>query len=211
VSTITLPTVTIIGNPSGAYPDPLTDPIAWMSITVASMTIGPRDGTGYVRLKRAARPYKWQKKDAPGQDGETKTYRGKKPPDFELEFWLWTALHFTVWQTLSTAAFLYDASKTTVDPTDVYHPALAMVGISQVTVDSLGAPEQQGDKLLWIATVKVCEYFPPIAANVTQTPAYSLTTNDDTPGAQPVAAEVAARHASIAAGQHVLDALGSWP
>jgi hypothetical protein len=183
-----------------------------MTITVQGQTVGPADGSGFCKVKKASRPYKWQKKDAPGVDGETKTYRGKKPKDFDLEFYLWTDRHFVVWQQLATASFIYDASKTTVDPTDVYHPALAMVGITQITVDDLGSPEQQGDRLLWIATVRVCEFLPPIAANVTQTPAGGYTSSSSTtPGAQPVPADIAAAQAAIEAQQHVNDQDSSWP
>ena len=192
-------------------PSPFADPVSWMTIVVSGQTVGPADGSGFVKIKKASRPYKWQKKDAAGQDGETKTYRGKKPKDFDLEFYLWTDKHFAVWQTLSTASFVYDASKTTVDPTDVYHPALAMVGISQITVDDLGSPEQQGDRLLWIATVRVSEFLPPIAANVTQTPAGAATGNDAAPGAQPVPADIAAAQADIAAQQHINDQDSTWP
>lgn len=160
------------GLTSGIIPSPLVDPIAWSSITVAGITVGIADGSGMVKVRRCARPYKWQKKDAAGQDGETKTYRGKKPPDFEIEFHLWTDKHFQSFQALATAAFLYDVTKIgTANPVDIYHPALAIVGITQITVDEFGAPEQQGDRLLWIATIKVCEFLPPIAQNATATPA----------------------------------------
>lgn len=153
----------------GTIPSPLVDPVSWDSVTVAGAVWGPANGMGKVEWKRVKRPYKWQKKDAAGQDGETKTYRGKKPPDFIAEFHMWTDAQFVWWQTFQQA-FVYDASKTTVDPTDIYAPPLALVGVSQITVDSLGAPEKQGDRHYWIATVEMCEYFPPIVANVTQTP-----------------------------------------
>lgn len=169
----------------GVVQSPLIDPISWMSITISGMTIGPRDGTGLVKIRRAGRPYKWQTKDASGQDGATHTYRGKKPPDFEIEFHMWTDAHFTAWQALSSAALIYDASKTTVDPVDVWHPGLVMVGISQIIVDECGSPEQQGDRLLWVATVKVKEYFPPIAQNVTQTPAGAAASNPNSEGPTP--------------------------
>jgi hypothetical protein len=170
----------------GTIASPLVDPNAWDTITVSGMTVGPKDGSGYVRLRRAGRPYKWQIKDAAGQDGGVSTYRGKKPPEWEIEFHLWTDAHFVAWQALSTSAFLYDPSKTTIDPVDVYHPGLAMVGISQILVDELGVPEQQGDRKMWIATVKCHEYFPPIAANVTQSPTGSAgPTSPNAPGDTP--------------------------
>lgn len=170
---------------AGTFASPLVDPVSWMSITISGMTIGPKDGSGYIKLRRAGRPYKWQVKDASGQDGATPTYRGKKPPDFEIEFHLWTDQHFAAWQALSTASLIYDASKTTVDPTDVYHPALAMVGISQMIVDECGAPEQQGDRLYWIATVKAKEFFLPIATNVTDSPSGAANSDPTAPGTTP--------------------------
>jgi hypothetical protein len=171
----------------GIIPSPLADPIAWMSATINGQTWGPKNGLGKVVVLRAARPYKWQIKDASGQDGATPTYRGKKPPDFTLAFHMWTDAQFQFWQTFQLA-FLYDASKQQVDPVDIYTPQLAMVGISQIHVDELGAPEQQGERLYWIAEVKVKEFLPPIAQNVTQTPTGSNTSNPESPGTQPDAA-----------------------
>jgi hypothetical protein len=168
----------------GIIPSPLADPIAWMSATVNGQTWGPKFGLGKVVPIRAGRPYKWQVKDASGQDGATPTYRGKKPPDFILQFHMWTDAQFIFWQTFSLA-FLYDASKQQVDPVDIYMPQLANVGISQIKVDELGVPEQQGERLYWIAEVKVSEFFPPIASNVTQTPTGANTTNPEAPGQTP--------------------------
>ncbi len=185
---------------SGLSASPLVDPNAWSSITIAGVTVGPKDGSGKIVLKRAGRPYKWQIKDASGQEGGTSTYRGKKPPEWEIEFHLWTDRHFTVWQQLSLGNFVYDASKTSVDPVDVYHPGLAMVGISQLLVDHLSVPEQQGDRKLWIATLKVHEYFPPIATNVTQSPSGSAGTNPNPPG-EPPDTGLAAAQAYVASGE----------
>ena len=171
---------------AGIISSPFVDPVAYMSVTVSGMTIGPKDGTGKVSLQRAGRPYKWQTKDASGQDGNTKTYKGKKSPDFELIFWLWTDAHFAAWQQMANTSFIYDASKTTVDPVDVYRPELAMVGISQMIVDECGAPEQVGEgTLMWKAVVKCSEYFPPILVNVTQTPPGATNADPTAPGTTP--------------------------
>ncbi len=207
----TIPAVTIIGNASGMIPSPLVDPISWNTIEVQGTRIGPGDGSGKVVVKRVRRPYKWQKKDAAGQDGETKTFRGKKPPDFEIEFHLWVDEHFTAFQTMANASFLYDSTKTNPDPVDVYHPAFAIVGISQMIVDECGAPEQQGDTHLWIATVKVCEYFPPVATNVTATPTGALPYVLQTDGSQPVPADISAAQAEIATQQHINDSDSTYP
>ena len=171
----------------GVIPSPLKDPHAWSSITVSGTTIGPADGSGKIVLKRAGRPYKWQVKDAKGQDGGVSTYQGKRPPEWEIEFHMWTDTQFHRWQSLSQTWFLYDAGKTSVDPVDVYHPGLAMVGISQILVDDLGVPEQQGDRKYWIASVKVHEYFPPVAKDVTTSPTTSAAAPPAaaTPGTPP--------------------------
>ena len=170
----------------GVIPSPLSDPTAWSSVTVSGITIGPKDGSGLVRIvDNAGRPYKWQIKDAAGQDGGTSTFRGKKPPEFGLEFHLWTDRHFAVFQSLVTTALLYDATKTTMDAVDIYHPGLAMVGLTQILVDDIGVPVQQGDRKMWHATIKVHEYFPPVDANVTSTPEASASGDPNTPGQAP--------------------------
>lgn len=169
---------------SGITPSPLQDPIAWMSCTVSGKTWGPAQGLGKVIVRRAARRYKWQVKDAPGQEGGTPTYRGKAPPQFELDFHMWTDAQFVYWNTFSLL-FMYFGDKNEVQPVDIYTPQLNLVGITQIHVLDLGAPEQQGEKLYWIATVAVQEYFPPIAQNATVTPTGAATANPDAPGATP--------------------------
>ena len=158
----------------GIIPSPLKDPHAWSSVTIAGVTIGPKDGSGLVKIvDNAGRPYKWQIKDASGQDGGRSTYRGKRPPEFGLQFHLWTDAHFAAYQNLVTTSFLYDTTKTAVDAVDIYHPGLALVGLTQILVDHVGIPEQQGERKYWHALVKVHEYFPPAAVNTTQSPTAS--------------------------------------
>jgi hypothetical protein len=191
--------------PPGIVASPLADPHAWSSVTVAGMTIGPADASGMVTFRNAGRPYKWQIKDASGIDGGQSTYRGRRPPDWEIEFHIWTDYQFRCFQQMLNAAFLYDAGKTTVDPVDVYHPGLAMLQITQFVVDDVGMPEQQGDRKMWLARVKVHEFFPaPAAVNVTQTPEGAATGNPNAPGQQPSPAVIALQAAVEAQRQQAI-------
>jgi hypothetical protein len=57
-----------------------------------------------------------------------------------------------------------------VKPVDIYHPQLALVGIHQVICEDYGPPEKQSDDLMFMATVSLREYFPPLPINTTTTP-----------------------------------------
>jgi hypothetical protein len=62
----------------------------------------------------------------------------------------------------ATSAQTANPGRLQVRAIQIYHPALDIVGITQVICESVGAPEQVSDDHMWRATFKLREYFPPI-------------------------------------------------
>jgi hypothetical protein len=150
-------------------PDPFTSPDTFDSFQAGNLTWFSK-----VEVHKPHRPYKWHKKSAAGQEGATQTYRGKSPPKFEVDFYLWTTGHFLNWY-LFQQQFSYTGVIGKVIPVQVYHPTLAMVGINEVVCTSLGAPERVSDDGMWRAKVELEEYFPPLPAPANVTPVAAAT------------------------------------
>lgn len=156
---MTQPVITIQGS------TPLTDPVSWDTIIVSGVK-----WFGKVDIRGAERSYKWDIKDGLGLQGAIETYRGQTPSPFTIDFFLWTSEHFLAWQSFSLL-FLYDGTRPGgVKPVDIFHPALVYLGIYQVICEGVGAPEKISDDLMFRATVKLREYYPPPKVNTTRTP-----------------------------------------
>src|SRR5580704_12805562 len=165
---------------------PISYPVNWDQISVRGVV-----WAGKIEIKGAKRLYKWDTKNAPGAAGATDTFRGTKPEPFDLIFYLWTDAHFSQWPTFSQL-FLYQSTKGVVLPVSIYHPSLAMVGITVVRTEYVGAVEKVNDELLFSATVRVHEFAPPPPINTTTTPTGASVVNPPTlPGTPPNPAIVA--------------------
>jgi hypothetical protein len=181
----------------GIYPSPIIGPQIWDQFQVQGVT-----WMGKIDVKGAFRSYRWDRKGPPGADGEVLTYRGKHTKSFRVTFYLWADFHFNTWPQFSLL-FQYPGSKLgVVIPVSVYHPALAMVGITTVVCTDLGIPEKQSDDLMWAATVELREFIPPPPINVTSTPPGATSVSPpNIPGLAPSPAVLAleARKAALEA------------
>jgi hypothetical protein len=187
----------------GDLSSPFDDPKSWDTVQ-----IGALKWYGKFEIKRAKRKYKWDVKDASGQEGATETYRGKRPEVFSIQFFIWTDLMWTNWK-IFQLAFQYSGIKGLVIPVDIVHPGINLTGISQIVCEDLGALEKVSDDQMWSVTVNLREYFPPLPLNATDTPPGAATTSPTgTPGPVPNPA-FAALQAKIAALQAQAAALGS--
>jgi hypothetical protein len=175
------PSLELLG---GNIPAPWTDPASWDQITVQGVT-----WYGKVEVKGAKRSYKLDVKDALGIEGATTSYQGKKPPKFQVIFYLWSDTPTAPGGTSQWDAFLsfaqnfvYDGTKGPVTPVSIQHPALDFLGINAVLCEDIGAPEKTSDDLMFTSTIELREYFPPIDQSATQTPDGAATSNPDSPG-----------------------------
>ncbi len=153
-------------------PSPFDDPQTWDYLTVGGIVWSSK-----VIIRRARRSYKWDVKNPAGQVGQNQTFRGNQYPAFELVFYFWDTDGWLKWQDFSKA-FIIDASKAGSPSSlavGIYHPSLAVLGISAIVVDDIGVAERLSDGGEYSATVTVREYKPVTTKNATATP----------PGAKP--------------------------
>jgi hypothetical protein len=179
---------------------PFESTAAWDVVLIGGTAASP----GLVRIKSCVRKNKWDVKIGKGTIGATETFVGIPPAEIELEFKLWLPDHFTAWSTF-VQNFQYDPSKQpgVANAIDIWHPALAFLGITSVVATEIGAPMMQPD-FLWLINVKLLEYLkvPNTSAVGTANGSTSTAKSPTTPGGQPPGAldnDIAQLHQSAAA------------
>jgi len=105
---------------------------AWDTLLIAKQ-LAP--GLADVKPKKG---YKVDKKTALGEDWGTTTLQGKDVPDVRVTLTTVTKAH--VQQLYELISVLFPAGEAAPDPFDVSHPALAMLGISQLFFEAVEGP-----------------------------------------------------------------------
>lgn len=136
----------------------------WDSITIQGTL-----WVGKVEVRNARRAYKYQGKDAPGLEGETNTYRGRRGEHFDIIFYVWNDALFRQWTVFSQLFFNQTGAKG-MTALSIDYPSLAGLGITQILVVDVGGLEPVGEDHMFAAKVKVKEYLPVVPINVTHTP-----------------------------------------
>lgn len=148
--------------------DPVGNPQAWDTVTVAGMKspgLIPKGGL------RCPRKFKWDTKEGKGAQGGTSTFVGRPLPDGSLKLQFWLTAHFLEWS-FFLPLLKYDPTKRAPSAVDIYHPSLADLDISSIVVDEIGNIEHAGDGLYEVE-VKFHEYSPPPKASAVSTPTKS--------------------------------------
>lgn len=160
--------------------DPINNPQAWDTITVAGVS-----SPGVCQLGEFKRAHEWDIKRGKGSDGATITFTGRPPAKGSFKLLFWTANHFTLWKQF-VPLLKYDPTKKAPQPVDIYHPALDDLNITSVVAESIGTIQHEGNQL-YSVTVELLEYFPAPAKSAVSTPTSSTTTNSTTatPGKSP--------------------------
>jgi hypothetical protein len=167
---------------------------SWDEIKIQGAVWGPSTGGGYVRIEGVDRCYRIHQKDAAGQDGATITYRGLKPIPFRIEFFMWTTAHWNLWQ-LYSFGFNYTLLKTGVPLVayDVYHPSLAPIGITSITIDKVGSVVVDPNTKMGKAVLTVRQYIPTVPLPATSTPVSAAAVPPKLAGFTPSPAYLAAQ------------------
>jgi hypothetical protein len=143
---------------------PFAAPGLWDSIK-----IGGQLWRGKVDVRAAKRVNKYQSKDAPGIEGETTTYRGRRGEHFDITFYIHTEALWTQWNLFSQQFFNVSGAKG-LSALSIDYPSLAVLGITQILVVEVGAVDPIGEDGMYAAKVKVKEYLPVVPIDVTKTP-----------------------------------------
>ena len=146
--------------------DPISFPQAWDQVRIANQLC-----PGVCEVKEFKRRHEWDKKKGKGAYGETITFIQRPAATGSIKFLLWTAQHFTDWDSFRKL-LKFDPTKKTVQAVDIYHPSLADIDIKSVVTESIGNIQHEGEQLYSI-TVDFLEYFPPPPKSAVSTPTNS--------------------------------------
>lgn len=103
-----------------------------------------------------------QKSKPSGAHGARVTVTGKDPQEIDVTIYMWTPDQWDYWQAM--ASNVCGSDKQTADAFDVYHPALASLGIKSAIILSRSTPNQgrvAGERSV---RLRLVEYSPPPAA-----------------------------------------------
>lgn len=121
---------------------------------------------GLAKVGAVKRAFKWDKKEAPGTQGDHITYRGSRLVDFVIELTMWEEEQIDEWD-LKRPLFEPDAKK--IQALDVEHPVLERQKVRSVVVAEIVELEHKGGGL-WVVQLGVNEYKPPPKAPATGNP-----------------------------------------
>jgi hypothetical protein len=145
---------------------PYTSPLRWDYIECAGVVspgVIPKSGVhGFDRR------YNFDPKNGYGMFGSVLTFALRPAAEGSFTIWTWTAEQYD-----SMGNFLsvleYDPTKTKVQAIDIFHPALAVLGIRRVVTNLISPPKHMGGKKYeW--TVGFIEFRPPPKISAVSTP-----------------------------------------
>jgi hypothetical protein len=167
--------MTILQTITLASDSPFSNPQPWDALVLGS---GPTfTWLGPVDFRGAKRSFSWQYKYPKGIKGDVNTFRGTHCQSFMMRVHVWSA---SQWGQLPQllSYFNYDGTKLGPDgtplanPVNMFHPALALIGITQVICEEIHAFEidKEHSGRGW-QDFKLHEFLPEVSAiNATKTP-----------------------------------------
>ena len=151
--------------------DPWSDPTSWDTIWISGVPWGgPYTVGGKITVRGASRFFKWDPKEAKGQDGTNPTYLGTRPKPFKLIFQMWTSAQWDYWNNSVLPFFYYSGVIGKVWPLPLSHPATSICNISNIITEDIGQPEVDDDTKLLTQVIVVREYLPAAVGNASVTP-----------------------------------------
>lgn len=142
-----------------------SNPDAWDTVIINGRTRLP----GLAKLSGSIKRQVDKKKPA-GRHGTSVTYLGTEAAEFEIKLSLWTAEHLSAFTSMIRAIMSKQPEKlgaTTQNKTlikapiiDVYHPLLAIYGVTRMHVLSQKMPEMT-EPGVYEASLECLEYLPP--------------------------------------------------
>jgi len=103
---------------------------------------------------------KADKKNGPGLDGATLTWQGYEPPDVTFKILIWKQEQWEAWQELYPL-ILPRPGKPPAAPFTAEHPALAVVGIFEIAITKISAPERASQRGVMRITVQGVQWVKP--------------------------------------------------
>jgi hypothetical protein len=103
---------------------------------------------------------KVDKKNGPGLDGATLTWQGYDPPEVTMKILLWKPEHWEQWQDL-LGFILPRPGKPPAQPFRIDHPALSALGITEVAITKVSAPERASARGVMRITIQAQQWVKP--------------------------------------------------
>lgn len=141
--------------------NPFRVPEAFDTVVVAGEYL-----PGLAKVAKVKRTFKWDKKEGPGTQGDSITYRGSRLVDFVIELSLWEEEQIDEWDAKRP---MLEPDARNVRALDVVHPVLERQKIRSIVVAEIVELDHQGGGL-WTVQIGVNEYKPPPKANATGSP-----------------------------------------
>lgn len=124
---------------------------------------------GLVRVGAVKRVFKWDKKEGPGTQGDTITYRGTRLVDFVIDLTMWLEEQIDEWD---AARPRLEPDPRSVKALDVTHPVLDRQKVRSIVVAEIVELVHKGGGEFNVQ-IGVNEYKPPGKANATGSPSGS--------------------------------------
>lgn len=121
---------------------------------------------GLVRVGPVTRKFKWDKKEGPGTQGDSITYRGSRLVDFVIDVTMWEEEQIDEWDAKRPAL---EPDARNVKALDAVHPVLDRQKVRAVVVAEITELVHKGGGE-WNVQIGVNEYKPPGKSNATGTP-----------------------------------------
>lgn len=115
---------------------------------------------GIAVVTNCARPYKRDKKQGQGTNGDTVAFRGTGLVEPTVTLTMTNADQLETWYALARDVFKIDPTKKTFRAIDVVHPLINEADVKAVTPKSYPVPEDQGGGK-WTVTIELEEFAPP--------------------------------------------------
>lgn len=138
----------------------LPGPWAEFSDVWDTLYLGGREWPGISQVT-VTRANKWDEKKAKGSNNADRTYTGADPAKVKITVRFWNAAdHYDQLVSECLPIVEPEDEKKRKDPLDISHAVTQARKVSQVTIDSVSGPDDNGDQT-WTFTIEATEYRAP--------------------------------------------------
>ena len=138
-----------------------------------TVVIGGEYMPGLASVGKPKRTFKWDKKEGPGTQGDSLTYRGSRLVDFVVDLTFWEAEQVDEWDAKSGGL---EPDPKNIRALDIVHPTLERLKVRSIVVVEITELFHKG-KGEWGVQIGVNEYKPPPKANASGTPKGSASSS----------------------------------
>lgn len=129
-----------------------------------TLILGGKEWPGLAKVT-VTRANKWDEKSAKGSNNASRTYTGVEPAKVKIELRFWTAEgQYDVLVTECLPLIEPQDEKKRKDPVNISHAVTHARYVTDVTIDSVSGPDDNGDQT-WTFTIEATEYRAPTAVS----------------------------------------------